>query len=149
MGRETSARLRSFGKGTAWKRSWALDVGWNRTAAAWGAIDPETGIGYLYHEYYRSQAEPVIHAAGIKAAGDWIPGVVDPGCLGSSVIDGRSLMEMYAELGLDLQPATNAVETGIYEVWDALSTGRLRVFDTLPHWTSEFRQYHRDEKAES
>jgi phage terminase large subunit-like protein len=57
-----------------WKRSWALDVGWNRTAAVWGAIDPETGIGYLYHEYYRSQAEPVIHAAGIKAAGDWIPG---------------------------------------------------------------------------
>jgi phage terminase large subunit-like protein len=130
-----------------WKRSWALDVGWNRTAAVWGAIDPETGIGYLYHEYYRSQAEPIIHAAGIKAAGDWIPGVVDPGCLGSSLIDGRSLMEMYTDLGLDLAPAINAVETGIYEVWGALSTGRLKVLDTLSHWTSEFRQYHRDEKG--
>jgi len=72
--------------------------------------------------------------------------VVDSACLGSSVTDGRSLMEMYTEL-LDLAPAINAVEKGIYEVWGALSTGRLKVFDTLSHWTSEFRQYHRDEKG--
>jgi hypothetical protein len=32
-------------------------------------------------------------------------------------------------------------------VWDALSTGRLKVFDTLTHWISEFRKYHRDEKG--
>ncbi len=130
-----------------WKRSFAMDVGWNRTAAVWGAINPETGIAYLYHEYYRGQAEPVIHAQGIKAVGDWIPGVVDPGCLGSSQVDGRRLMEMYTQLGLDLQSAINAVEVGIYEVWEALSTGRLKVFDTLSHWVSEFRQYHRDEKG--
>ena len=130
-----------------WPRSYALEVGWNRTAAVWGALDRENGIAYLYHEYYHAQAEPVIHATGIKAVGDWIPGVVDPGCLGSSQIDGRTLMGMYGELGLNLQPAANAVESGIYEVWDALSTGRLRVFDTLPHWLSEFRKYHRDEKG--
>jgi len=93
-----------------WPRSYALDVGWNRTAVVWGALDPITKVAYLYHEYYRSQAEPVIHATGIKAAGEWIPGVVDPGCLGSSQIDGRTLMEMYGNLGLDLQPAVNSVE---------------------------------------
>jgi hypothetical protein len=113
----------------------------------WGAINPETGVSYLYHEYYRSQAEPVIHAAGIKAVGDWIPGVEDPSCLGSTPVDGRSTMEMLTDLGLDVQPAVKAVETGLYEVWGALSTGHLKVFDTLPHWTSEFRQYHRDEKG--
>ena len=32
----------------------------------WGAINPETGVSYLYHEYYRSQAEPVIHAAASR-----------------------------------------------------------------------------------
>jgi phage terminase large subunit-like protein len=130
-----------------WRRSYGLDVGWNRTAVVWGAEDPQTKTYYLYHEYSRAQAEPVIHAAGIKAVGEWIPGVVDPACLGSSQIDGRTLMEMYGELGLHLQPAVNAVESGIYEVWDALSTGRLKVFDTLPNWLSEFRKYHRDEKG--
>jgi phage terminase large subunit-like protein len=132
----------------SWPRSYGLDVGWNRTAAVWGALDRDKGTAYLYHEYYRAQAEPVIHAAGIKAVGEWIKGVVDPACLGSSQIDGRTLMDMYGSLGLKLQPAANAVETGIYEVWDALSTGRLQVFDTLPNWLSEFRKYHRNEKGQ-
>ena len=130
-----------------WPRSYGMDVGWNRTAAVWGAVDPHKGIAYLYREYSRAQAEPAIHAAGIKAAGEWIPGVVDPACLGSSQVDGRTLMEMYGSLGLNLQPAVNAVESGIYEVWDALSTGRLKVLDSLSNWVSEFRKYHRDEKG--
>jgi phage terminase large subunit-like protein len=130
-----------------WPRSYGMDVGWNRTAVVWGALDRENGIAYLYREYYRAQAEPVIHAAGIKAVGEWIPGVVDPACLGSSQVDGRTLMEMYGGLGLNLQPAANAVESGIYEVWDALSTGRLKVLDSLSNWVSEFRKYHRDEKG--
>ena len=46
-----------------WPRSYGLDVGWNRTAAVWGALDRDTGTGYLYHEYSRAQAEPVVHAA--------------------------------------------------------------------------------------
>jgi hypothetical protein len=49
--------------------------------------------------------------------------------------------------GLNLQPAVNAVESVIYEVWDALSTGRLKVLDSLSNWVSEFRKYHRDEKG--
>ena len=130
-----------------WRRSYGMDVGWNRTAVVWGAEDPDSKVCYLYHEYYPAQAEPVIHAAGIKAMGDWIPGVIDPACLGSSQIDGRTLMEMYGGLGLKLHRAANAVESGLYEVWDALSTGRLKVFNTLANWVSEFRKYHRDEKG--
>jgi hypothetical protein len=112
-----------------------------------GRARPRKRLAYLYHEYYRAQAEPAIHAAGIKAVGEWIPGVVNPACLGSSQVDGRTLMEMYGGLGLNLQPAANAVESGIYEVWDALSTGRLKVLDSHSNWVSEFRKYHRDEKG--
>src|ERR1022692_4791834 len=130
-----------------WPRSYGLDVGWNRTAAVWGAVDPHKGIAYLYREYSRAQAEPAIHVEAIKAVGEWIPRVVDPACLGSSQVDGRTLMEMYGSLGLNLQPPLNAVESGIYEVWDALSTGRLKVLDSLSNWVSEFRKYHRDEKG--
>ncbi len=130
-----------------WPRVYGMDVGWRRTAALWLALDRDTGTWYAWHEYYRSQAEPAVHAAGITAPGKWIPGVIDPSCLASSQIDGRNLMEMYGQLGLDLEPAENAVETGIYEVWQALSSGRLKVFETLANWISEFRRYHRDEKG--
>jgi hypothetical protein len=36
--------------------------------------------------------------------------------LGSSQIDGRTLMEVYRKLGLELGPAANAVEAGINEM---------------------------------
>jgi phage terminase large subunit-like protein len=130
-----------------WPRVFGMDVGWKRTAAVFGALDRETNTTYLYHEYYRGQAEPVVHAAGIKAPGAWIPGVIDPACMGSGQIDGRNLMEMYGVLGLILTAADNAVETGIFTVFDMLSGGRLKVFSSLLNWISEFRKYHRDEKG--
>jgi phage terminase large subunit-like protein len=130
-----------------WPRCFGCDVGWNRTAAVWLARDPATSILYLYHEHYRGQAEPVIHAQGIKAPGAWIPGVIDPACLGSNQVDGRSLMQIYTDLGLDIQPADNSVESGIFAVWELLSSGRLKVFSSCGNWISEFRRYHRDEKG--
>jgi hypothetical protein len=128
-------------------RSYALDVGWNRTAALWGARDNESGIVYLYSEYYRSQAEPVIHAQAIKSRGDWIPGVIDPASRGRSQFDGLKLIQTYRELGLILTESKNAVEAGIYEVWQMLANGKLKVFRSLVNWLMEFRIYQRDEKG--
>jgi hypothetical protein len=55
----------------AWYRhAFALDVGWNRTAALWGAYCPEDDTLYAYAEYYRGHAEPAVHAAGIRARGE-------------------------------------------------------------------------------
>lgn len=130
-----------------WKRAYGMDVGWNRTAAIWGAIDPETDIMYLYHEYYRGHAEPAVHAQGIKAPGDWIWGAIDPAARGRGQIDGQSLAEMYTDLGLDLVFADNSREAGIYEVWERLSSGRLKVFKSLTNWRAEYRVYRRDEKG--
>lgn len=130
-----------------WPRFYGLDVGWKTTAAVWIALDRDTQRMFAYHEHYRGEAEPAIHAAGIKAPGAWIPGVIDPACIGSNQVDGRNLLEMYRELGLDIEPADNAVETGIFEVWQALSSGRLKIFADLANLLSEFRKYHRDEKG--
>lgn len=130
-----------------WPRSYALDVGWNRTAAIWGAKDPEIKTVYLYSEHYRGQAEPVIHAHSIKSRGDWIPGVIDPAARGRSQKDGAQLLEQYQDLGLDLTPAVNAVESGLYDVWMRMSGGKLKVFSSLSNWRSEFRLYRRDEKG--
>lgn len=130
-----------------WRRAYALDVGWNRTAALWGAYDSEGDTWYLYSEHYRGQAEPSIHATAIRARGEWIPGVIDPAARGRSQEDGRRLIETYQELGLVLTPARNAVEAGIYEVWERLSTGRLKVFRSLQNWRKEARLYRRDERG--
>lgn len=128
-------------------RAYALDVGWNRTACLWGARDNESGVIYLYSEHYRSHAEPVIHAQAIKSRGDWIPGVIDPASRGRSQFDGEKLIETYRQLGLILTPSKNAVEAGIYETWQMLSNGRIKVFKSLQNWLMEFRIYQRDEKG--
>jgi hypothetical protein len=69
----------------------------------------------------RAQAEPAIHAASIRARGAWIPGVIDPAARGRGQVDGTRLIEQYGELGLLLAPAENAVEAGLYAVWERLS----------------------------
>ena len=92
----------------------------------WGALDRENGVAYLYHEYSRAQAEPLIHAAGIKALGEWIQGVVDPACLGSSQIDGRTLMEMYGELGLHRVACGSSRRSGTGSASSASITGTRR-----------------------
>ena len=130
-----------------WPKVFAMDVGWNNTSALWGALDRDSDILYLYSEHSVGQERPPMHAAAIRARGEWIPGVIDPAARGRSQADGEQLFVTYQDLGLDLSPAQNAVEAGIYEVWTRLSSGRLKVFSTLKRFQGEFRKYRRDEKG--
>lgn len=74
-------------------------------------------------------------------------GVIDPASAGSSQADGRALIDIYGRLGLHLEPAINAVESGLTETWNLLVSGRLAVQEHLTNWRSEFRKYHRDEQG--
>lgn len=130
-----------------WRRAYALDVGWNRTAAVWGAHDFRSDVLYLYSEHYLGQAVPAIHAQAIQARGRWIPGVIDPASRGRTQTDGDNLLNQYQQLGLSLSTANNSVESGIYDVWQRMQSGRLKVFRSLQNWRSEFRLYRRDEKG--
>lgn len=144
---ETEITVNDFELPLHWPRCYALDVGWNRTAALWGAWDRQADCVYLYAEHYRGQAEPAVHAAAVRARGNWIPGVIDPAARGRGQKDGEQLFVNYRDLGLDLALANNAVESGIYQVWMRLSTGRLKVFKSCANWLSEFRLYRRDDKG--
>lgn len=130
-----------------WPRAFALDVGWNRTAALWGAWNRDNDTIYLYDEYYVSEAPPQVHAEAIRARGPWIPGVIDPASRGRSQIDGRALIDEYRNMGLDLLPANNEVEAGIFAVYRRLQSARLKAFSTLQNLRSERRLYRRDEKG--
>lgn len=130
-----------------WKRAYGLDVGWNRTAAVWGVIDPDSNITYLYSEHYVGEAVPSTHAAAIRARGDWVPGVIDPASRGRTQDDGNQLLQNYKDLGLDIEKANNSVETYLWEILEAMQQGRLKVFNTLVNFRKEFRTYARDEKG--
>jgi len=130
-----------------WPRAYALDVGWNKTAALWGAHDRETDTLYIYSEHYRGQAEASVHAAAIKARGDWIPGVIDPASRGRNQHDGQQLIVSYRDLGLKLNLAENSVESGLDKVFMRLSTGRLKVFKNCGNTLAEYRIYRRDENG--
>lgn len=130
-----------------WPRVYGLDVGWNCTAAVFGAVDREADCVYLYSLHYQGKQEPSTHVAGIRARGQWIPGVIDPASRGRSQKDGEQLLQIYRDLGLLLVEADNSRESGLYEVHQRLATGRLKVFRSLKPWLTEYRIYHRDEKG--
>jgi hypothetical protein len=56
-------------------------------------------------------------------------------------------MQMYEDLGLNIQKAVNAVEAGLYTVWEMLSTDQLKVHDNCTGLLEEIRSYRRDEKG--
>ena len=130
-----------------WKWCYGLDVGWNNTAACWGAKDPESGILYIVHDYKRGQAEPSVHAATIRARGEWIPGVIDPASRGRAQADGEQLLWLYKQQGLDLYIAENGVESGIFDVYERLTVGQIKVFKSCASLLEEYRLYRRDKNG--
>lgn len=129
-----------------WPRAYGLDFGWNRTAAVWGAKDPETSIIYLYGEYYKGEMAPYQHAYNIKGRGAWIPGISDPRGDKSSERDGSKLIDEYRSLGLELEPGDNAIQSGVARTLNLLECGLLKVTYNLEHWLEEFRVYRYDSR---
>ncbi len=139
-----------------WPRSYGLDVGWNCTAAIWFAWDIDNGGAVGYAEYYKGMADPAIHVAAINKIsgsgnaenGRWMPGVIDPAAEKVRGLDGELLLQVYRNLGLNVEKADNAVVSGLTTTWDMLATRQLRVFNTLRNWRNEIRLYRRNEKGE-
>lgn len=131
----------------SWPRMYGLDVGWNRTACVWGALDPATDTLYLYDEHYMGKEMPPVHAYSIKARGDWVQGAIDPAAHGRSQTDGKQLIQNYKDLGLIIFPAKNEVESGIQNVYQRLVSKRIRVFKTLINWQKEYMLYRRDKNG--
>jgi phage terminase large subunit-like protein len=127
-----------------WPRLYAMDVGWNKTACVWAAVNPSDKMIYIYSEHYQGKAEPEIHTASIKSRGEGITGVIDPAARGRAQRDGIRLMEEYKRLGLKIVEANNAVEAGVTAVWSGLSTGKVKVFKSLVNLQREYIVYRRD-----
>lgn len=128
-----------------WRRCFGFDAGWHNTAAVWLAYDKDEDIAYLYSEYKRGEQPIEVHAAALKARGEWIPGRGD-----AASREGHSntkTIDLYRARGVKLRLADKGVDAGIQEVLSRLATGRLKVFNTCQRWLDEYRTYSYDEKG--
>lgn len=130
-----------------YKKLYGMDVGWNRTAAAFAAIDPDTNIFYVYSEHYLGEETPLVHAEAIKSRGKWILGFIDPAARGRGQDDGQKLFDQYVEKGLLIDKADNAVTGPLWDMHEAMEQGRFKIFRTCANILKEYRLYRRDEKG--
>jgi phage terminase large subunit-like protein len=135
-----------------WPRIAGIDFGWDHpTACVWIAWDRDQDVAHL-HDCYRVQEETaVIHAAAIKARGEWIPVAWPHDGLATEKGSGAPLAHQYKALGvrvLDVH-ATFAdggfsTEAGVQDLLTRMQTQRFKVAQHLGDWWEEFRLYHRE-----
>ena len=84
-----------------------------------------------------------------QLGGDWMQGVVDPyGGTQAGQSDGKSMVQRYKEAGLRIKAADRSYkQNGIIMILEMMREGRLKVFDDLAGWLSEFRMYAYDDKG--
>lgn len=134
-----------------WPRIVGLDIGWDHpTAGAWMAHDRDTDTVHVYDAYRVREQTPVVHAAAIKARGEWIPVSWPHDGLQHDKGSGVQIAQQYRQQGVSmlLERATfddgsNGLEAGIALMLDRMQTGRLKVAAHLNEFWEEFRLYHR------
>jgi hypothetical protein len=130
-----------------WQRAYGMDVGWSATAVIWGALDPNTGRLYLYDEYYSQGPNLRIDVEAIRDRRSWICGALDPEGNGRQREDGLRMLQLYNGAGLQLAAASGNLESGIMDVHERLSRGRLKVFTSLARCREQLRGYRRDDRG--
>ena len=134
-----------------WARICGLDIGWDHpTAAVWLAWDRDTDTVHVYDCYRVKEQTPVVHAAAIKARGEWIPVAWPHDGLQHDKGSGVPIAEQYRKQGVAMLPekatfidGANGVEAGVMDMLDRMKTGRFKVAAHLNDFWEEFRLYHR------
>lgn len=143
----------------SWKQIAAIDFGRGEHpfAAVWIAIDPITGIRYLYDCLKVTQKSEEEIATLLKRNGEWIPFAYPHDLMKNSGIssfqglkktEGWLYKNIFEELGLTMTPHNAmlpeggiAVEPGIIYVRNLMQKGLLQVKPSLSEWWDEKRLY--------
>lgn len=120
-----------------WERVQGSDFGLsNPTTALWGAINPETGVLYIYDEHYESERTVEYHAAQMNKRlssmryGQLRFAVGDPKGKARNEVDKKSLFDHYREYGIYFKEGNNKREAGIMKVFTMMDLGVIKVFRT-------------------
>lgn len=121
-----------------WPRYIGLDFGGVNTVALFYAEDPETGILYLYREYYAGGRTAEEHVREMLRGEPEIKL-----CVGGSKSEGQWRREFKAA-GLDVRPPSiSSVEVGIDRVYGAHKKNKIRVFEGCTGYLDEKLSYSR------
>lgn len=134
-----------------WPTLGGLDFGWDHpTAAVKIAHDRDSDTIYVTQAYRVAQAPVHTHAAALKPWGD-LPWSWPHDGLNRTAGAPDNLADQYRRGGLKMLPdpasyddkRQNAVEAGLMDMLDRMTTGRFKVFRHLNDWFEEFDLYHR------
>lgn len=128
------------------------DFGWDHpTAFVHCAIDRDSGTFYVINVYKQSEEVPAVHASAVKPWGASIPVAWPHDGYQHDKSSGAEIASSYRNEGLNMmfEHATHAaggfgVEAGVQEMFQAMRTGKFKVFTHLTQWWEEFRMYHRE-----
>lgn len=134
-----------------WPQIGGLDFGWDHPFAAVSlAWDRDQDIVYVTRCHRQRHATPILHAAALRAWGEWLPWAWPHDGLAHDKGSGLPLASQYRTAGLRMLPDHTrhadggiSVEAGIMDLLDRMQTGRFRCFGHLSEWLEEFRHYHR------
>lgn len=137
-----------------WKRMFGVDFGLRDPTVMLGlAIDPDSGIGYIYTEHYENEKPVNHHAHLMKAILASVPYgmlygqiIADPAGKQTKGDGSRSYFSHYAEYGLWFKPGNNSLMSGIMKVYTYLSLGKLKIFSNCVNTIMEAREYKYDKE---
>jgi hypothetical protein len=128
-----------------WARVSGLHID-RQVSCLWGAVCPETRVMYLYGEYVVPRGELAIHADAIRSKGKWIPCLFNH-LAGRNKAEGLRIVDRLIDLNVDLYTVQALEEPSVDAISQMVSSGRLKVFNTLPGFISQYRSHKRDSKG--
>jgi phage terminase large subunit-like protein len=148
---EDGIKVQAFPIPSHWPRIAGIDFGIDHpTAVVWMAWDRDADVLYVTDCYRVKDQSPIIHAAAVRARGEWVPVAWPHDGLQRDKGSGEQLAKQYRDHGLSLtkdratfEDGSNGLEAGVAEMLVRMQTQRLKVFAHLQDWFEEFRLYHR------
>ena len=148
---EDGIKVNSFPIPSHWPRICGIDFGIDHpTAVVWMAWDRDSDVLYVTDCYRVKDQSPIMHAASVRARGEWMPVAWPHDGLQRDKGSGEQLAKQYRDQGLNLlkdratfEDGSNGLEAGVAEMLTRMQTHRLKVFSHLQDWFEEFRLYHR------
>ena len=145
----------------SWPRIAAIDFGGiakksHPSAVVYVAYDEDNDVAYVYDCFRLHSAEIADVAARMISRPQWIP-VMWPHDGNKEVPGGSTVAKEYQDYGVNMfhthftnPPDDNKaegtggikIEPGIVSLSNRVKDRRIRVYNTLPEWFEEYRQYH-------
>ena len=132
-----------------------MDFGWDHPQAhvqLWH--DRDSDVLYVAQAWKRSKVTPTTVWSAVKQWAQGVPSAWPHDGLQTEKGSGEQQKKAYVDAGWSMMPehATwqaggNGVEIGLVEMYERMTTGRLKVFSHLTDWFEEKLNYHRDENG--